>query len=396
MEVETGSASRPPPKRGPSKLAVVSGCVLAAGALLGVLAGTGALSWAAAGSSTKSDDGGDALLPDPAGEDDASEGDAGEGDAGEDGGEGETAPGPTPAPSPSPTRAPTTPAPTLATCDGPPSTSVCRRSACPGDPSSPFCLPAPHSPGLAFSCPAVQLATCDAAFAASASWPAAADRDRIRGSDATTSVPYHGRAVRRSSLDPCELVAAYDEVWSDGICLHDSWSWRPFIDAFTTLMGMEFYFRLYVMELGGPEENYRRAECDAASYFNDYRTSEDNQATWLRELTRAKTGDGTQTIDMNAKFCSAADELADTQYLWAGTEQSSAEEGPSGQCQAYPGARMANTDAGTSGVDYSAKNAAMSYMFSPRKPPHQDYSNFVHVRFQNFLTPGPNRTSLER
>ena len=346
LEVETGKART---KKGPSKLIIILSCVFVCGVILSILTGTGALNWAAPSVENASDDEADVEADDHV----------------------------SPSPSPTSTQAPTPPP--SPSCDGPPSTSVCRRSFCSGDSENPFCLPSDYSPGLSFECPAVHLATCDAAFSASDSWPLTADLDRIQGSTATTSVPYYERAVRRSSLDPCELVASYDEVWSDGICLHDSWSWRPFIDTFTTLMGMEFYFRLYVMELGGPEENYKRAECDAASYFNDYRTSGDNLATWYRELTRAKTAEGTQIIDMNAKFCSAANELADTQYLWTGTLQGSAKEGPSGQCQAYPGARMSNTDAGTGGVEYSARNAAMSYMFSPRKPPHQDYSNFVHV-----------------
>ena len=81
------------------------------------------------------------------------------------------------------------------------------------------------------------------------------------------------RAVRRSSLDPCELIPAIDEVWTAGICAKDAWQWRPYFDIFVTLLGLEIVTRIYVLEQGGPAANYARAICDVKSFLNDDRTS---------------------------------------------------------------------------------------------------------------------------
>jgi len=155
----------------------------------------------------------------------------------------------------------------------------CHRFTC-ADNSSPYCLLAEHN-SASFECPTSVVNTCDQQATASESWPFGKDLKRIMGDEDSTSVPYYKRAVRASSLDPTELVPAYDEVWSDGFCLHDAWQWRPFVDLFMTLMGMEFYFRLYALEMGGPTENYLKAECDMASYFNDHSAD----ATWQREVS---------------------------------------------------------------------------------------------------------------
>ena len=120
--------------------------------------------------------------------------------------------------------------------------SECRRRACgPGPASgSSYCV---DNSSPTFVCPASK-ATCDAAVTPSTLWPFPDDVTRVRGRDGNnTNLPYAGRAVRRSTLDPNEMVPAYDEVWTDGICLVDAWQWRPIIDTFTTLMGLHFNFR---------------------------------------------------------------------------------------------------------------------------------------------------------
>jgi len=256
----------------------------------------------------------------------------------------------TPAPTPS-----STPAQTGA-CDGTPSASVCNR----------------NSPLPSFTCPAVAVGTCDATVHASSTWEFDSDVARIKGpnwdaSVVSSSVPYYAKALRRSSLDPCELVPTYDEVWTDGICLEDSWRWRPFIDTFLTLMGMEFNFRLYALEMGGPEENYARVSCDLKSWSNDYRTTggwDGYGSIHNKELTRAKNGEGVQIIDIQAYLCSASDDLTSTQYRWENIAQTSTDLGPSGQCQMYPGARYTVLDYEVPG-GYDSPTSSGIYMFTP-------------------------------
>jgi hypothetical protein len=231
-----------------------------------------------------------------------------------------------------------------------------------------------------FVCPAVKIDTCSGTFSPSpTSWPLVADEERIHGTASSTSsnIPYANRAVRRSSLDPCELVPAFDEVWSDGICLHDAWQWRPFFDVFHTLMGAEFLNRVYVLERGGPLANYKRVECDLKSFTNDYRSD----SFWERELAAAKRGEYVQIIDNSGYFCEASDEAAATQFRWQNTAQESADLGPSGQCQLYPGARYTiNHYDDFGGIEAPTVSSSGQYIFSPSGPGDgARYSEFVHV-----------------
>ena len=238
---------------------------------------------------------------------------------------------------------------------------------------SPFCLPG-GSPSADFECPAQVLASCDAdaGVGRGGAWGTtdADDRARIRGySEDTTFLPYARRATRRSSLDPSELVVAYDEVWTDGICAIDSWTWRPHIDIFHTLMGGHFLFRLYVLELGGPEENYARVKCDLKSWTND----DSDHSFWHGLPDHAKNGDYVQTIDNTGKLCGASDALASTQYRWS----SGSAGGPSGQCQLYPGARYTTREEDMDwDVDGSHTKTIGQYIFTPQYG--GGFSEFVH------------------
>jgi hypothetical protein len=199
-----------------------------------------------------------------------------------------------------------------------------------------LCIPAPSTD---FVCPAA-VATCDATVHPSARWPTEEDRMFVEGTLNTTDIPFERRAVRRSSLDPCELVPAFDEVWSDGICAQDAWQWRPIVDVVHTLLGMEHLFRMYILETGGPAVNYKRVECDLLSYTND----DSEGAYWHHMIDIAKSGGFTQIIDRTGYFCSASDDLVSTEYVHPGTDSGS------GQCQIMSGARytIRNSDMDTS------------------------------------------------
>ena len=261
----------------------------------------------------------------------------------------------------------------------PPPTSLaaplCFRERCTpegSDQETPYCLPGWSSHSSAgFACPAREVveAACDAEVGASAAWRAgdAADAARIRGDPSSAFVPFEARATRRSTLDPTELVPAFDEVWTDGICLVDSWQWRPIIDVFHTLMGQNFLFRLYVVEIGGPVENYARAECDLLSWTNDY----SDGAFWRHELGRARNGDFVQTIDVSGGFCGASEGHETTQYRWSAPGRAS------GQCQLYPGARYSIKEGDLPG-GHEDMGTTGQYIFTP-PPDWNSYSEFVHA-----------------
>jgi len=158
-----------------------------------------------------------------------------------------------------------------------------------------------------------------------------ADRLRILGwrqGDVNTTVPdFGGRSVRQSSLDPCELIPAYDEVWTDGICMEDLWAYRPFIDAILTLLGGQELFRFYLLEKGGPEQNYAKVECDLRSYTNQL-DQEGESPYWMDHLNMAKQGEYTQIIDVGGYYCTSGE----TTYRWSHPNGEA-----SGQCQLYDG-----------------------------------------------------------
>ena len=152
------------------------------------------------------------------------------------------------------------------------------------------------------------------------------DIARIQGmySDSnSTSIPYEKRAIRRSSLDPSEYVASFDEVWTDGLCLSHAWTWRPWIDAFYILFGMDFLFRVYVLEKGAAPEHYDRLECDLQWWTN----SNETNIWWKNFIRDAKEGQYVQTIDNGGHFCTSSPEVV------------SPYRHPLGQCQVYPNAR---------------------------------------------------------
>ena len=67
-----------------------------------------------------------------------------------------------------------------------------------------------------------------------------------------------------------ELALRASQVWSDGVCLRDAWTWRPFLDAFHALMGMDFLYRVYVRwsaraALAVPSQEIRC--CDSSFQF---------------------------------------------------------------------------------------------------------------------------------
>lgn len=142
------------------------------------------------------------------------------------------------------------------------------------------------------------------------------------------------------------------------------------MDSFLTLMGMEFLFRLYVVETGGPAENYKKVECDIGSYMNDFSTT----GHGLRHVVMTKRpGDGgsnadVQTIDVSTPFCAASDSLAASQYRWTPDAAAQADPAvslagaaglPNGQCQLYPGARYAGHHHG------GGRNVIGQYIMSP-------------------------------
>ena len=106
--------------------------------------------------------------------------------------------------------------------------------------------------------------------------------------------------VRRSSLDPAELVPSFDEVWTEGVTENDAWSWRPMFDLFHTLMGMDFLYRAYVLEMGAPNDRYASMECDLIRWTG----MGEADSWWGHEMRRAKAGDFVQIIDNPGSFCS--------------------------------------------------------------------------------------------
>lgn len=101
------------------------------------------------------------------------------------------------------------------------------------------------------------------------------------------------------------------------------------IDIVNTLLGYEHLFRLYILETGGPEVNYKRIECDMISFTND----DSESAYWRNVIDIAKNGGYTQIIDFDGYFCSASDSLVSTEYIDPGSN------GASGRCQISSGAR---------------------------------------------------------
>ena len=132
---------------------------------------------------------------------------------------------------------------------------------------------------------------------------------RVTGSyprNATTRIPYERRGIRRSSLDPSELVASFDEVRTRGVSDVDSWSWRPMFDLFHTLLGMDFLYRAYVLEMGAPDDAYAAMECD----FIQWTGLDEEDSWWGHEMRRAKNNEFVQTIDNGGGFCSFTSETS--------------------------------------------------------------------------------------
>ncbi len=253
-------------------------------------------------------------------------------------------------------------------CDHSVAESTCNRRQC-SDTDSPYCLATPLG---SFTCPA-RPQTCDGIIHSDAAWGTQSDTQRIRGDIDTTLIPFETKAVRRSWLDPCELIPAYDEIWSDGICLEDAWEWRPHIDTVVTLLGMQHLFKVYVLELGGPPGNYERIECDLASFTNDTSSS----AYWRHEVQRAKQGNDVQIIDVPGQFCTANKSTAAEQY-----------QHPSGTCQHYEGAIYSVGHYNSDGIGFHSGR----YIFTPDKSGQSlNFSEFVHCHemihlFQNAHT----------
>lgn len=253
-------------------------------------------------------------------------------------------------------------------------TYQCSRGSqyCTDGSTNPYCIPQPNTD---FVCPATTT-TCDATIHPSTLWPTLEDKMFISGSPNTTDVPFEKRAVRHSSLDPCELVPAYDEVWTDGLCIQDAWEWRPMIDIVHTLLGMEHLFRLYMLEVGGPEVNYKRMECDFISYTNDG----SSEAYWRQEIERAKNGNDVQIIDITGHFCTASEESIQTQYIDSGRN------GASGNCQLYSGARYTIRDSDVSAFHGSIGGRYITTANNPRGASPFQFSRFevahemIHLR----------------
>jgi len=182
---------------------------------------------------------------------------------------------------------------------------------------------------------------------------------RIKGDD--TSYRPMNKKIRRSVLNSCEFIGAYDEVWADGICLSHSWKWRLWLDMFFLMLGLQFPVRVYVIpkfETNTPD-TYTRMEFDLLRWTNNDR----DDSFWKRELSRAKNGDFVQIIDNSLKFCGGSDTHVSYQL---------STDAVSSSCQANPKAF------------YSQQNAPGKYNFDTGQylftvPTNYGWGEVVHV-----------------